>query len=203
MRPLLRLFLITILALPTALHGQQTRKAGMGIKAGAQWSSLLTSDVTYTGIPGGLAGVYFPMLASTRLELQPELLISYQGADLQRPENETSQLRMLYVHLPVSAKLFLTNELNLQAGLQAGKCLSATMEDGSVTDEFRPFDVGFVAALGLDLSSGFDLTARYYGGTTPVLVETTGVNPRHRLLQLTAGYRVMRFSHRRHRIHKG
>jgi len=203
MRHPLRLFLITSLALPPALYSQPSWVAGMGIKAGAQWSTLLTSDVTYLGIPGGLAGLYFPMLASTRLEFQPELLLSYQGADLQRTDKDPARFRMLYMHLPVSAKLYFTNDLNLQGGLLAGKSITATLEDERITDEIRPYDVGFVAGIGLDLRSGFDLTARYYGGTTPVLVETTGVNPRHRVVQLTAGYRVMRFGHRRHKLHKG
>lgn len=191
------------LLLPFMANAQPASHAGMGIKAGGQWSALLASDVTYTGIPGGLAGVYFPFLAAERFELQPELFVSYQGADLQRSEQDPAKLRMLYVDIPICGKLFLTNELNLQGGLQAGKCISATMEDATVTDDFRSVDAGFIVGLGLDLRSGFDLTARYYGGTTPVLVETTGVNPRHRSLQLTAGYRVMRFGHRRHKLSKG
>lgn len=203
MRPTLSLFLLAALLFSWAANAQPVGHSGMGIKAGGQWSTLLTSDVTYTGIPGGLAGLYFPFLAGKRFELQPELLLSYQGADLQRTELDPAQLRMLYIDLPLCAKLFLTNEVNLQGGLQAAKCIAATMEDATVTDEFRPVDVGFIAGLGLDLRSGFDLTARYYGGTTPVLNETTGVNPRHRLLQLTAGYRVMRFGHRRHKLQKG
>jgi hypothetical protein len=203
MRIPLPLPLAVALIIPAAASAQPSARAGMGIKAGGQWSTLLASDVTYTSIPGGLAGVYFPLLAAARLEIQPELLLSYQGCDVQRPEENLSRLRMLYVHLPVCAKLFLTNELNLQGGFQAGKCLSARMDDEGVTDDFRPFDVGFIAGLGVDLRSGFDIAARYYGGTTPVLTETTGVNPRHRLLQLTAGYRILRFSHRRHKLRKG
>lgn len=182
---------------------QPSGQAGMGIKAGGQWSTLLASDATYTPIPGGLLGVYFPLLASARLELQPELLLSYQGCDVQRPDEDPSRLRMLYVHLPVCAKIFLTNEVNLQGGVQAGKRISAWMDDEQVTDRFRPYDVGFIAGLGIDLRSGLDFTARYYGGTTPVLTETTGVNPRHRLLQITAGYRVMRFGRHRHKLKKG
>ena len=199
----LPLVLVFVLLFKATAYAQPSAHAGMGIKAGAQWSTLLASDVTYTPVPGGLVGVYFPLLASARLELQPELLLSYQGCDVQRHENDPTQLRMLYVHLPVSAKLFLTNEVNLQGGFQVGKCVSAMMDDERVTDDFRPFDVGFIAGLGMDLRSGFYLTARYYGGTTPVLNETTGVNPRHRLLQLTAGYRVMRFGHHRNKLHKG
>ncbi len=175
----------------------------MGIKAGGQWSTLLASDANYTPIPGGLLGVYFPLLASARVELQPELLLSYQGSDIQRPDKEPSRLRMLYVHLPVCAKIFLTNEVNLQGGIQIGKGIHARMDEEQAADRFRPYDVGFIAGLGIDLRSGLDFTARYYGGTTPVLTETTGVNPRHRLLQIAAGYRVMRFSRHRHKLHKG
>ena len=202
MRTSLPLYPVLFLLVATTTSAQPSGHTGMGIKAGGQWSTLLASDVTYTAIPGGLAGVYFPLLATARLELQPELLLSYQGCDVQRHEEDPSQLRMLYVHLPVCAKLFLTNEVNLQGGIQAGKCVSARMDDERVTDDFRSFDLGFIAGLGIDLRSGFDLMARYYGGMAPALNETTGVNPRHRLLQLTAGYRVLRFGHRRHKLHK-
>ena len=203
MRTSLPLFPVFVLLFAATANAQPSGHGGMGIKAGGQWSTLLASDRTYTAIPGGLVGVYFPLLASARLELQPELQLSYQGCDIQHPEADPSRLRMLYIHLPVCAKIYLTNEVNLQGGLQAGKCLSARMDDERMTDDFRPFDVGFIAGLGLDFRSGFDLTARYYGGTTPVLDETTGVNPRHRLLQLTAGYRVMRFGRHRPKLHKG
>ena len=202
MRTQLPLCTVFYLLLGTTASAQPSGHAGMGIKVGGQWSTLLASDATYTPIPGGLLGVYFPLLASARIELQPELLLSYQGCDVQRSDEDPSGLRLLYAHLPVCAKVFLTNEVNLQGGVQAGKCLSARMDDEQVTDRFRPYDVGFITGLGIDLRSGLDFTARYYGGTTPVLTRTTGVNPRHRLLQITAGYRVMRFGRHRHKLHK-
>lgn len=203
MRTSLPLTSAFVLLFAASVDAQPSGHAGMGIKAGGQWSTLVASDATYTPIPGGLVGIYFPLLAAARLELQPELFLSYQGCDVQRQEKDPSRLRMLYVHVPVCAKLFLTNEVNLQGGVQVGKCMSALMDNERATDDFRPFDVGVIAGLGVDLRSGFDLNARYYGGTTPVLNETTGVNPRNRLLQLTAGYRVMRFGRHRHKLHKG
>jgi Outer membrane protein beta-barrel domain len=184
-------------------NAQSVGRSGLGIKAGVQWCTLVAPDLVYSPTPGGIAGVYVPLHAGSRVELQPEVLLSYQGADVHRTDEEAYPLRMLYIHLPVSAKIFLSNDLNLQGGLQAGKCMSAAASDASVTEDVRPYDVGFIAGLGLDLKSGFDLTARYYGGTTPVFTDDNGVNPRHRLLQLTAGYRVMRLSHRKHRLHKG
>ncbi len=195
--------LLTVFVPSPPATAQSVGRSGLGIKAGVQWCTLLAPDLVYSPVPGGIAGIYLPLHAGTRFELQPELLLSYQGADVHRTDADAFPLRMLYVHLPVSAKVFFTNNLNLQGGLQVGKCMTATVADESITEDIRPFDVGFVAGLGLDMRSGFDLTARYYGGTTPVFTDDTGVNPRHRLLQLTAGYRVMRLSHRKYRLHKG
>lgn len=197
--PLSALFLLA--AHPT--HAQSVGRSGMGIKAGIQWCTLVAPDLVYSATPGGIAGLYLPLHAGARFELQPELLFSYQGADVHRTDAEAFPLRMLYLHLPVSAKVFLSNDLNLQGGVQAARCMSAVADEDQVTDQIRTFDIGFIAGLGLDLKSGVDLTARYYGGTTPVFVQDEGVNPRHRLLQLTAGYRVMRLNHRKHRSHKG
>jgi len=203
MRTPLPLCTVLLFLLGTTATAQPSGHAGMGIKAGGQWSTLLASDATYTPIPGGLIGVYFPLLATARIELQPELLLSYQGCDVQRSDEDPSRLRMLYVHLPLCAKVFLTNEVNLQGGIQAGRRILARTDQEQVTDRFRPYDAGFIAGLGIDLRNGLDFSARYFGGTTPVLTETTGVNPRHRLLQITAGYRVLRFGRHRHKLHKG
>lgn len=195
--------LITLTTLAHTAAAQRWGHSGLGAKLGGQLCNLIASDRTYLAVPGAVAGAYVPLLVSDRLELQPELLLSYQGSDLQQVERDAIRLRMLYLQVPLSAKLFLTNAINLQAGVQAGRCLQAKADDVDVTDDMRTYDVGFTAGLGVDLQRGLDITARYYGGTTPTLISTTGVNPRHRLLQLTAGLRLMRFSHRRGRGHRG
>lgn len=202
----MRRALLLFIVLSALVHGTKAQRqghSGLGVKLGGQLCNLMASDRTYLAVPGAVAGVYVPLLVSARLELQPELLLSYQGSDLQQVERDATRIRMLYLQVPLSAKLFLTNAINLQAGLQAGRCLQAKADDTEVTDDMRTYDVGFTAGLGVDLRRGLDITARYYGGTTPTLLTTTGVNPRHRLIQLTAGLRLVRFSHRRGRGHRG
>jgi hypothetical protein len=195
-----------LLLIPSLTHDTSAQRwghSGLGMKLGGQLCNLIASDRTYLAVPGAVAGAYVPLLVSERLELQPELLISYQGSDLQHVERDATRLRMLYLQVPLSVKLFLTNAINLQAGLQAGRCLQAKADDTDVTADMRTYDVGFTAGLGVDLQRGVDITARYYGGTSPTLIATTGVNPRHRLIQLTAGLRIMRFNHRRARGGRG
>lgn len=157
----------------------------------------------YQAVPGALAGIYFPLLASARLELQPELLLSYQGCDIPLREAGVQELRMLYLQVPLIAKVYLGNAFNMQGGLLMARCLAAQWDGERITDTFRAFDLGYAAGIGMDTHRGLDITARYCAGTSPLLVETTGVNPRSRSIQLTAGLRIVRFRPQRMHFRKG
>lgn len=178
---------------------QKRGRYGMGVKFGPQWCNLNGSDRAYEAVPGAVAGVYFPLLASARLEFQPELMLSYQGSNVPLGETGSGQLRMLYVQVPLNAKVYLGNTFNLQAGLMVARCLAARADGEVITDRYRNFDSGFTAGIGIDTYRGMDITARYCAGTSPLLLETTGVNPRSRAYQLTLGFRVLRF--RSQRVH--
>lgn len=180
---------------------QNRGRKGMGVKFGAQWCNLSASDRTYEAVPGAAAGIYFPLLASARLELQPELLLSYQGSNMRIGETRSASLRMLYAQVPLNAKVYLGNSFNLQVGLMVARCLMARRDGEVVTDTFRNFDSGFTAGIGVDTYRGMDFTLRYCSGTAPLLLETSGVNPRSRILQVTMGFRVLRF--RSSRVHFG
>jgi hypothetical protein len=186
-----------ILALPVL--GQRPSRSGIGLKVGPQGTNLLGSDKVYKPIPGVVSGIYFPLWVGARFELQPELLLSYQGSQLPDAENGPGRMRMLYLCLPLNAKLYISNALNIQGGVQESRILKATIDTIASTDRFRAFDFGFTAGVGLDLYTGLDMTVRYYAGMSPVLLSTTGVNPRNRLLQFTVGYRVARLRHNRNR----
>lgn len=203
MRPfVIHLALCLIVAIPLPGHAQGFNRSGVGIKGGAQWCRLGANDVSYTSIPGALVGAYAPFLLRKRLEIQPELLLSYQGGDLRVPEAPPATTRMLYVQLPVAVKLFLSNAFNLQCGPQAGLCVAAWQNGGTSTDNIRLFDAGLFGGLGLDMRSGLDLSARYYAGRRPVFAGDSGVNPRHRIVQASLGYRLLRMGGRQHRLRK-
>ncbi len=178
---------------------QRPGRSGIGLKAAAQWSTQRAEGFRSDPVPGAAAGIYFPLWCGNRFELQPELLISAQGASLPIPEGEARSLRMLYAQLPINAKLYVSNALNAQFGLYGARLLSVRMDGDDVSSAYKTFDFGFTAGIGVDFMSGFDITARYNFGHTPVLAGDATEFPVNRVAHLSFGYRIARFSHGRHR----
>jgi hypothetical protein len=190
MRPAL-LLLASLFWLTTS-----AQRIALGLKGGLMISGTKAIHISTTAVPGAVAGLYMPYHAGPRLELQPELLVGFLGAAYQQPDADRYVARTLYIQVPLSAKFFLNNEINLQGGVQGGKLLMAYHEtaDGPVTttERYNNLDFGLNGGIGIDLRSGLDLTLRYYSGMSPVLRHDEVLFPRNRTLQFTAGYRLMR-----------
>ncbi len=199
-----RLMLLTLfLQAHAALTAQQS---AWGFKGGLVVGTVRSQLVRYGPIPGATLGPYAAFPLGDRLELQPELQVSLNGASYTVQGDGARWVdRRIYAQLPVSMKFFVTNVLNLQMGGQLGRLLLARTDSdqgGQVTTErFAPLDAGVLAAVGLDLESGLDLTLRYYGGVTPILADDDTIYPRNHNLQLTVGHRFgpMRRRHSRRR----
>ena len=173
----------------------QAQRSGVGIKAGPQLNTYRAINIRTTMSPGFSAGVYFPIPAAARLEVQPEIMLSMMGSGFIEPDGDRSTIRSLYVHAPVSAKYYLTNEINLHGGFQFGKLLIAQQTDAdgvaNVRDRFKSFDTGFIIGAGLDLRTGLDLTLRYYSGMPTLFKGDDTLFPRSRSLQFTIGKRIL------------
>jgi hypothetical protein len=179
-----------LLTLPAL--GQKAGRSGVGFKIGGQLATSRSAVFTYEPIAGATMGVYAPLILMNRFEIQPELLLSMQGSAFTPVEGERSVSHLYYVQLPISAKMYMSNVVNLQCGLQAGWLALATQNGERVTDRYKPTDVGLNVGLGADMRGGTDLTLRYYIGLTPVLMNDDQVFPSNRTLQFTAGHRFMR-----------
>jgi hypothetical protein len=195
---------IGLLTLALSLHASaQSRPArsGIGFKLGPQLASQRAAGYNFQPVPGGVLGMYFPIWIRPRLELQPELLGSMQGSSYDIPDDGGRIVtNTYYLQLPVTAKLFLGNVLNLQGGGYIGQLLAANTDGENTKDAFNGMDAGFILGLGIDMMSGFDLTARYVYGKTNLMRGDDTVFPTTRCLQLTAGWRLMRFKHRTHKL---
>lgn len=185
------LFLVT-----AQVVGQRPSRSGIGLKAGPQLSTTHVEGVPYDPAPGAQAGFYFPIWSGNRFELQPELLLAYQGSTIDRGESGTSAFRSYHVQLPFTAKLYVSNVFNISAGVQIGRLLKmeARHDDAvtDITDDYRPFEAGTLFGIGADFISGLDLSLRRYTGLTSLTADTD-LNPTYRCWQLTVGYRLWRF----------
>lgn len=189
----LLLFASVLIAPKVAL----SQASGLGIKGGPLMSDIHSGATSSEQIPGGTVGMYFPLHGGARFELQPELLLTSLGAGYEDAEGERSSVRTLYVQVPIAAKLFLGNTLNVHGGVLGGRLLAAQQytPDGNsdLRDSYRKMDWGVILGLGADLRSGVDFTFRYYSGMAPLLVDDETLFPRNRSMELTVGYRFMRF----------
>ncbi|MBV6403979.1 MAG: hypothetical protein GFGODING_00726 [Flavobacteriales bacterium] len=186
--------IVACLVLMSSFATLSAQRTAIGIKGGVVVGTARSELVRYGMVPGATLGAYAAIEVSDRIEVQPELVASLQGASYLVGEDEVRWVdRQLYAQLPVSVKFFVTNALNLHIGGQLGWLMLARTDtdDGTrnTTDRFVPLDAGVIAGLGVDLLHGTDLTLRYYGGITPTLADDSTIYPRNSTLQLTVGHR--------------
>ncbi len=188
-------FIVLLVTITRSVTGM-AQHSGIGLKGGPLLSETRSGAITTNLTPGATLGLYFPLRAGNRLELQPELLVTALGAGYTLPDGERSTVRTVYAQLPVSAKLYFSNVINVQAGVQLGYLLLAQQEDpdGSttVTENYETMDLGLVIGAGADLISGCDISLRYYNGLKPILKDDTTYFPRNQAYMLTVGYRFAR-----------
>ncbi len=198
-----RSFTYALLLLAIPALAQRPSRSGLGLKAGVQWSTIQAGGQNMQAIPGAAAGAYAPLWFGNRFELQPELLLSYQGATHFHKEDPAREIRLLYLQLPVSAKLYLTNAVNVQIGAQTGCLVAASVDGNDAMDQYERFDFGLIGGIGVDLMNGLDITARFCSGLTPILVDDHELYPTNRCTQLSVGYRIARFGGSQHYRKRG
>lgn len=126
-----------------------------GAKAGLNLSTFFGGDfVDIKPRPGAYVGgiAEIPAFADD-FYLQPELIFSFQGADI-GPEN----LNLVYVHLPLMGKFHITDEIAVEFGPQIGVLLSDNIDkiDPSGSLESK------AAHFGLNLGGGYRLNENLY-----------------------------------------
>lgn len=183
--------LLSLVLLPTA----QGQMAGVGIKGGPLLSKTPSELMRTTWLPGAVVGGYVPWGVGPRMEIQPEVLLSAMGSGYVEPGDDRTRIRSLYLQIPVSFKLYFSNTVNVHAGVQASRLIHAERafadERNDFTARLNRMDYGLLGGLGLDLTSGLDLTLRYFNGMTPILANDQILFPRNQAVSLTAGYRMV------------
>ena len=171
------LFLLLVISVQaaTAQHFQ------FGLKAGANVSNFSGGDFAavkksaYVGFHGGL----FLRFKFGKLGLQPELMVSSQGAKLDSINGGTTTWKITYVTLPVMLQYRTQSGFYLEAGPQVG--FKATDDYGSTTinDFAKGLDLSAAAGLGFRAKAGYGIGARYTAGLSKVgdFTPSNGIDP--------------------------
>ncbi|MFD1604828.1 porin family protein [Flavobacterium artemisiae] len=168
------------------LHAQDTNvTTEFGVKGGFNMSNLIDSgdDVNDNNVLYGFnAGVYATLPISDFVAIQPELLFTTKGAELEYNNviEGNAKFRLNYIELPLLVRVNITKNFNLQAGGYASYLVSSKVTgDGDVsfneaidTDDLNKFDAGIAAGVGVDFSP-VSIGVRYNYGLTTIGKERT------------------------------
>jgi len=132
-----------------------------GIKAGANFSNFTGGNfeaVKKKAIAGFHGGV-FMNFSFGALFLQPEVLISTQGARIDS-FSRSYDWKVTYVNVPVLLKYRLAGGFYLEAGPQLGFKVGEEVSDESIKDFAKGLDLSAAAGLGLQTKGGLGIGAR-------------------------------------------
>lgn len=153
----------------------------IGIKAGANFANLegISIDTKMR------TGFHFGALAELKLPgsfaLQPEVLYSSQGADID--EEALDDIQYDYITVPVMLKYYLVKDLfNIELGPQ----FAFLVNDNVDLEDSSTFDFAAVGGVGVDLGKSFFVQGRYVLGLTDASADADVTN---RVIQLSLGYK--------------
>ncbi|RTY89663.1 porin family protein [Flavobacterium sp. GT3R68] len=153
---------ILLLAAMFVLEYAEAQHMNFGVKAGVNVASLSSSDSST------LIGFHFGGLAeftviTEKLSLQPEVLFSTQGA-----KNDTGDLKLNYITVPVMFKYYFLDYFSVEAGPRVGFLISAKDGDLDVKDSFNAIDFGVDAGVNYDITTKIFAQLRYDYGVIEV-----------------------------------
>lgn len=164
----------------------------VGLKAGANFSNFSGSN--YQNVKNDMnvgfhAGLLTNLKFGSVFSIQPELLVSSQGAKLQNATQEEN-FKATYATLPIMLKLKSSGGLYIEAGPQFGLKISDKVS--GVNTDVKNLDAALAAGIGFHSKIGLGIGARYIAGLSKVgdIDFGGGINPdyKHSNIQVSVFY---------------
>jgi Outer membrane protein beta-barrel domain len=174
-----KLILISIVIASISGYSQGIK---VGLKAGVNYANFTNSDIQTDAITSFHGGLVTEFSLLKNFSLQPELLYSTQGAELndfgQQIKNELG-----YISIPVLAKFYLTDQFSLEVGPQASFLLSERNEVSA--GDSNTFDFAVAGGLTYKFGKHFFIQGRYGVGLTE---PKRDADVKNSVLQASIGY---------------
>lgn len=139
----------------------------LGVRAGVNISNYTGGDIKSSSMVGFHAGAFINLGLGKNLSIQPEAIVSTQGAKLEQAGNEEN-FKVTYLNIPVMLKYRFDGGFFVEAGPQFGFKLDSNTPDEGLEDFAKSSDVSGVLGLGIHGKSGLGIGVRYMAGLTKV-----------------------------------
>lgn len=166
----------------------QTPDLKLGAKAGVNFANLSNSEGDMK--TGFHVGVLAEIFINEKFSVQPEVLYSAQGTKYKEGGVEV-KANMDYINVPIMAKYYLMDGLNIQAGPQVGFLVKSELGDIDSKDAYQSVDFGLNLGAGYELPMGVFFDARYNLGLSKVNKESdSGMKDiKNSVIQVSVGYK--------------
>ncbi len=168
---------ILVIAGATSAEAQLLK---FGVKGGVNFANFNggVDGIDYSGRTGFHAGAVAEVKLFENFSIQPELLYTSQGADV----DGFDDFNLDYVSVPVLAKFYIvTDKLSLEVGPQ----FSFLIDEAQEEFENETFDFAAAGGIGLNITKNFFAQARYTIGLTEASKEAEVKNA---VFQVSVGY---------------
>ncbi|AKQ47354.1 hypothetical protein TH63_19595 [Rufibacter radiotolerans] len=172
-------------ALFTTYFAQAQGGISLGLKAGANYSSL-TGDNTddYKHQFGFHGGGFLDFGLSDMVSIRPELLFSVKGYAIELTDDDDDNQTFSYIDVPILAHVN-AGGIFFEGGPTLGYLVA--VKDGD-TDDFKKLEFGYAAGLGYEMESGMGFGLRYQGGLTSLSDNDDAPKVKNSVFQLYLSY---------------
>ncbi|MDR7370846.1 porin family protein [Flavobacterium aquidurense] len=155
-----------------------------GVKGGFNMSNLYQSEADDNNVLYGFnAGVYATLPVSDFIAIQPEILFTTKGSELEYNNafaSGNAKFKLNYIEVPLLVRVNITKNFNVHAGGYASYLVNSKVtgdgdfnfEEEIDTEDLNKFDAGLSAGVGVDFNP-VSIGLRYNYGLTTVGKERT------------------------------
>lgn len=168
------------------------QKTQFGVKAGVNFATLAGDSDGASSIVGFNVGGFAEIKISEKFSIQPELLYSTQGAEIDS-DGETVDFNLSYLNIPIMAKYYVAPKFSLELGPQIGFLTSAKGEAMGVSvdieDFFKSTDFGLNFGAGYDFTDKFSASVRYNLGLSNIAEDSGDESVQNSVFSISLGYK--------------
>jgi hypothetical protein len=194
MKKLFFAVLFTAIAM-TSMNAQK-----IGAKVGLNIATL-SGDIENTKMKMGLhIGAVAEFEITEQFTFQPELVFSMQGTKYDDGSSidglgglDDPRLKLTYINVPLMAKYYVTESVNIQVGPQVGFLMSANSsgffgdDDVDVKDNMNSLDYGVNFGAGYVMDFGLFIDARYNLGLANIR-DSDNITIKNNVISVSVGY---------------
>ena len=187
-----KITLTTIFALFLVLSVSAQNKVGFGLKAGLNTAMEWADEGTTDARIGFHGGIFLEIPVANRLDIQPELMYSMQGA-----ADDSGTDKIDYINLPIIFKIYVnrSRSFSIDVGPQAGYAIYAKRanKNGSSVNmydhkDFNKFDAAICLGISYKITKNFHAGLRFNISVTS-FGKANKIEYRHGVGQLGVSFR--------------